>query len=123
MEHKAVSIRPFIGAKNFEVSRSFYRDLGFQEVILGPNFSYFRTEGIGFYLQDAYVKDWIDNSMIFMEVDSVERYYNELLALDLHSKYEGVKLVPTQVLHWGKECFLHDPSGILWHFGEFFHKG
>ncbi|PZO24508.1 MAG: glyoxalase, partial [Flavobacteriaceae bacterium] len=21
---------------------------------------------------------------------------------------------------WGRECFLHDPSGILWHFGEFF---
>jgi len=21
---------------------------------------------------------------------------------------------------WGKECFVHDPSGILWHIGEFF---
>jgi hypothetical protein len=59
MNHKAVSIRPFIGAKNFEISRSFYQDLGFQEAILGNNFSYFHTESIGFYLQDAYVKDWI----------------------------------------------------------------
>jgi hypothetical protein len=59
MNHKAVSIRPFIGAKNFEISRSFYQDLGFQEAILGNNFSYFHTEGIGFYLQDAYVKNWI----------------------------------------------------------------
>jgi len=25
--------------------------------------------------------------------------------------------------YWGKECFLHDPSGILWHFGEFFKAG
>lgn len=119
MQHKAISIRPFIGAKNFQISRHFYQDLGFQEVILEHNFSYFHTEKIGFYLQDAYVKDWIDNSMIFLEVDSVERYYNELLALNLSQKYENVKLVPIQVLHWGKECFLHDPSGILWHFGEF----
>ena len=122
MNHKAVSIRPFIGAKNFEISRKFYQDLEFQEAILGNNFSYFHTEGIGFYLQDAYVKDWIDNSMIFMEVDSVERYYQELLVLNLSSKYEGVRLIPIKTYDWGKECFLHDPSGILWHFGEFSDK-
>lgn len=122
MQHKAISIRPFIGAKNFQISRSFYQDLGFQEVVLGPDFSYFYTEKIGFYLQDAYVKDWIDNSMIFLEVDDTNRYYSELLALDLPKKYEGVRLTPVKELSWGKECFLHDPSGILWHFGEFFHK-
>ena len=65
MEHKAKSIRPFIGARNFEVSRNFYRDLGFEESVLSHNMSYFRTDRLGFYLQDAYVKDWIDNSMIF----------------------------------------------------------
>jgi len=122
MKHNAISIRPFIGAKNFEVSRSFYRDLGFQEVILGHNFSYFKTEGIGFYLQDAYVKDWVDNSMIFLEVDDTDRYYDELLKLNLTQKYDGVRLTPVKVLPWGKECFLHDPSGILWHFGEFSNK-
>lgn len=119
MQHKAKSIRPFIGAKNFELSRNFYRDLGFQESILSPNMSYFKTEGIGFYLQDAYVQDWIDNTMVFLEVDDVSRYWDELSALDLPAKYEGVKLVPIRNLDWGKECFLHDPSGILWHIGEF----
>ena len=122
MNHKALSIRPFIGAKNFEISRKFYQDLGFQEITLENNFSYFKTENIGFYLQDYYVKDWIDNSMIFMEVDSVERYYEQLLALNLPLKYERVRLVPIKTNDWGKECFLHDPSGILWHFGEFFNK-
>ena len=58
MEHKAISIRPFIGAKNFEQSRNFYRDLGFKESILFKNMSYFRTDSVGFYLQDAYVQDW-----------------------------------------------------------------
>ncbi len=120
MEHKAKSIRPFIGAKNFETSRNFYRDLGFEEVVLGPDMSLFKTEGIGFYLQDAYVQDWIDNTMIFLEVDDADRYWNGLLALNLTRKYEGVKLTPIRKYDWGKECFLHDPSGILWHFGEFF---
>ena len=120
MEHKAISIRPFIGAENFELSRSFYRDLGFLESILSNNMSYFKTGGLGFYLQDAYVKDWIDNSMIFLEVDDVDRYWNELLALNLTAKYNRVKLTPIRELDWGKECFMHDPSGILWHFGEFY---
>jgi hypothetical protein len=41
-------------------------------------------------------------------------------ALDLPGKYEGVKLGPMRHEAWGKEFFLHDPSGILCHFGEFF---
>lgn len=119
MQHKATSIRPFIGAKNFEISRSFYRDLGFEESVLSSNMSYFSTAGIGFYLQDAYVKDWIDNTMVFLEVDNVARYWNELSALDLTAKYPTVRLTKIKNLDWGSECFLHDPSGILWHFGEF----
>jgi hypothetical protein len=119
MEHKSKSIRPFIGAKNYELSRNFYRDLGFKENILSSTMSYFNMDGLGFYLQNAYVKDWIDNTMIFMEVNDVKQFWNELLELELTSKYENVKLVPIRELDWGKECFLHDPSGILWHFGEF----
>lgn len=120
MEHKAISIRPFIGAKDFEISRNFYRDLGFQETVLTYNMSVFNTGSIAFYLQDAYVKDWIDNTMIFLEVDNVERYWMELSALNLPARYQTVKLEAVRTEHWGRECFLHDPSGILWHFGEFF---
>lgn len=119
MEHKAKSIRPFIGAKDYEQSRSFYRNLNFKETVLSFNMSYFEADGLGFYLQDYYTKDWIENTMVFMEVDNVNRYYNELLLLDLPCKYAGVKLTPIRLQPWGKECYLHDPSGILWHFGEF----
>ncbi len=118
MEHKSISIKPFIGAKNFELSRNFYRDLGFKESILFPNMSYFKTDGLGFYLQDTY-QEWVDNSMIFLEVEDVGYYWKELLALDLTSRYMGVKLTPIREFDWGKECYLHDPSGILWHIGEF----
>lgn len=120
MEHRAKSIRPFIGAKDFELSRRFYGDLGFKEKILFHNMSLFTTGHLGFYLQAAYVRDWVDNSMIFLEVDNVDRYWDELIALDLSNKYERVRLTPIRKYDWGKECFLHDPSGILWHFGEFF---
>jgi catechol 2,3-dioxygenase-like lactoylglutathione lyase family enzyme len=118
MNHKAQSIRPFIGTKDFQISRSFYKDLGFEETVLDSKFSVFKTGEIAFYLQDYYAKEWIENTMIFLEVDDVDRYYNEFLALNLTGKY-GVKLTPTHHLDWGSECFLHDPSGVLWHFGKF----
>ena len=114
MQQEAISIRPFIGAQNFEVSRNFYRDLGFEEVVLFHNMSLFKTQALGFYLQD-----WVDNTMVFLEVEDVDKYWNELLSLKLTEKYGGVRLTPIRKYDWGKECFLHDPSGILWHFGEF----
>ncbi|MEP3478569.1 MAG: glyoxalase [Fuerstiella sp.] len=119
MQHNAASLRPFIGAQDFELSRRFYADLGFQEHVIDNNMSYFHSEAIGFYLQDAYVKDWIENTMLFMEVDNTDRFWNDLVALDLTTKYSTVRLTPVRIMPWGKECFLHDPSGILWHFGEF----
>ncbi|HRH36687.1 MAG TPA: hypothetical protein PKY12_16585 [Catalimonadaceae bacterium] len=76
-------------------------------------------EGIAFYLQDAYVKDWVDNSMVFMEVRDVDFYYSELQKLNLTASFPNSRLLPVKQQPWGKECFLHDPSGILWHFGSF----
>ena len=122
MNQKTISIRPFIGAKDFDVSRNFYRDLGFEEVVLFPDMSVFKKNEIAFYLQRAYVKDWIDNTMIFSEVEDLDLFWKELVSLNLTDKYEGVRLSPIRNEDWGRECFLHDPSGILWHFGKFSEK-
>ncbi|ROH99637.1 VOC family protein [Chryseobacterium daecheongense] len=122
MKQRMKSARPFIGAENFEISRSFYADLGFEEVVLEPNLSLFKKEEIAFYLQNAYVKDWIDNTMLFVEVEDTDEFWKELQSLNLTEKYENVRLTPVRTMVWGKECFVHDPSGILWHFGEFFIK-
>ena len=113
------SIRTFIGAKNYEISRSFYHDLGFEEKVISEKMSLFTIQGLSFYLQDYYVKDWIENSMVLLEVGDVNRYWNFLQKLDLDKKYEGARLIPIRENDWGKECFLVDPSGVLWHFAEF----
>nr|WP_295924043.1 VOC family protein [uncultured Dyadobacter sp.] len=122
MEHNALSIRPFIGAVDFDTSRNFYRDLGFQETVLTPQMSLFKSGDYGFYLQNAFNRDWIDNTMVFLEVEDVQTFWDALATLDLVAKYKNVRLTPIRVEHWGRECFVHDPSGILWHFGEFFSK-
>ena len=57
--------------------------------------------------------------MIFMEVENFKQFWNELMPLNLTSKYKIIKLVPVRIMKFGKECFVHDPSGNLWHFGQF----
>lgn len=121
MEYNAISIRPFIGSKDFQKSREFYQDLGFSEIKLGFKMSLFQHNKIGFYLQDAFVQDWINNTMIFLQVKDLDKTYHDLFILDLKSKYPEVDLIPIRTEHWGREFFLHDPSGILWHFGAFNH--
>jgi catechol 2,3-dioxygenase-like lactoylglutathione lyase family enzyme len=119
MLQNTVSIRPFIGSKNFTESSNFYKDLGFEEVVLSHNMSLFKTNTIAFYLQDAYVQNWVDNTMVFIEVANVEVFWQNLVSLNLVSKYPTAKIVPVKNLDWGSECFVHDPAGNLWHFGEF----
>src|ERR1700761_9459490 len=103
MKQKAISICPFIGAKDFELSRSFYRTVGFEETTLGESMSVFKKDAIAFYLQHAYVKDWIDNTMVFVEVENADACYDELLALNLPEKYKGARLTPVKKDYWGKE--------------------
>ena len=113
------SIRAFMGSKDYKVSRRFYTDLGFEEIVTSERMSYFHIGAFGLYLQDAYVKDWVDNTMIFFEVVDLEGTLKYIQNLKLTEKYERVKLSKIVCNDWGNEFFLHDPSGILWHFGNF----
>lgn len=115
----AKSIRPFIGTADFDSSRRFYTSIGFKETIISSNMSLFTMDDFGFYLQDAYVKDWIDNTMVFLEVQYLDEYLNHLESLDLTSLFKGAKISKIVENDWGREFFLHDPSGVLWHIGSF----
>lgn len=121
MNSQAKSIRPFIGAKDYETSRAFYRDFGFQEVELSPDMCVYKLEAnIAFYLQKYFVKDWVENTMLFLEVENTEAFRAELLTKDLVKKYPGVRISEIRNESWGREFFVHDPCTILWHIGEFY---
>jgi catechol 2,3-dioxygenase-like lactoylglutathione lyase family enzyme len=114
------SLRPFIGAKDYDVSRAFYRDLGFEEIVISNELSLFTADKFSFYLQNYYQKDWIENTMLFLEVRNVDITFQNLQASALDKKYEGVKLIPIRKEAWGAECFMLDPAGVLIHFGSFY---
>lgn len=112
------SIRPFIGAKDYAISRDFYTKIGFTERVISPDMSLFTLGTVSFYLQDAYVKDWVDNSMLFLEIAELDAYLDHLKSIDI-TGIKGVRLSRIQDNNWGREFFMHDPSGVLWHIGNF----
>lgn len=113
------SIRPFIGAKDYRESLRFYAAFGFTVIPVGDKLTYCRLGDTGFYLQDAYVEDWVDNSMLFLEVEDARATLLEIKAKALPSNFPGVRVSEVVVNDWGMEFFVHDPSGILWHIGTF----
>lgn len=119
MKQEIKSIRTFIGAKDYKTSKSFYLDLGFEEKIIFEKMSFFKIDNFGFYLQDFYVKDWIDNSMVLLEVENLDKFWDFVQRLGLDKKYTGVKLIPIKEEDWGREFLITDPSGVLWHFAEY----
>jgi len=120
MPPESKSIRAFIGSLNFEESRRFYRLLGFQEIEVDPKLSFFSlSDQLSFYLQDYYVKDWVENSMLFWEVEEVTAVRQALLDQQLIQQFPTVRISEIQKHPWGEVCYLHDPSGILWHIGHF----
>jgi len=120
MKYEARNIRSFIGSKDFLESKTFYKELGFQIHEISEKMVLIKVnDELAFYLQDYYVKKWVNNSMLFLEVDDISSCYDDLLERNLHAKYKYVRLSEIKTFEWGRECFLHDPSGNLWHFCEF----
>ena len=120
MTYQSKSIRAFIGARVFEESRQFYSLLGFEEVVIDRKMSLFKVnEHLAFYLQDYYAKEWINNTMLFLEVDDLDRCQEDLLKKNLPARFNTVRFSAIRNEVWGRELFMHDPSGVLWHFGEF----
>lgn len=114
------SLRSFIGAKEYNIAKEFYLELGFEIVEIDSKMCLVKAnDTLCFYLQNAYVKDWINNSMLFLEVEDLDAFYSWVLQKELPKKYHHVRLTDIRKESWGREFFMHDPSGVLWHFGNF----
>ena len=120
MQYSAKSIRSFIGAKDYKVSRQFYKTLGFEEIVISEDMCLFRVnDNLAFYLQDYYSKDWVNNTMIFLEVEDLDMCETDLKSRRLVEQFKHVRISNIKTWDWGREIFMHDPSGVLWHFGKF----
>jgi hypothetical protein len=118
LAHTVKAMRPMVPAKDFEISRRFYVDLGFQPQMLADRLVEMHLGPYSFILQDYYVAQWADNFVFHMLVSDLGAWWDHICALDLPSRY-GVKSPGAPKLEsWGLVAGVIDPSGVLWRISE-----
>lgn len=113
---EAKVIRPFIASLDFEVSKSFYKDLGFTITYDSKDLVILSVKGASFFLQKAYNKVWAENTMVQLVVDDLDEFYK--VASSLIDKYPNTKIKDIFKADYGRTFHLIDPAGVLWHLME-----
>lgn len=111
-------IRPFIPAKDFELSKRFYEALGFEKVLDGE-VAIFNAGSGGFILQRYYQEDWAKNFMMQLMVDDLDAWWAHIESLDLPNRF-GVPAPKAPAMQpWGlRIVYVVDPCGVLWHIAQ-----
>jgi hypothetical protein len=111
-------IRPFLPAKDFELSKRFYETLGFEKVLDGE-VAIFNAGSGGFILQRRFHEGWAENCMMQLMVDDLDAWWAHIEPLDLASKF-GVPAPRAPAMQpWGlRIAYVVDPSGVLWHVAQ-----
>jgi catechol 2,3-dioxygenase-like lactoylglutathione lyase family enzyme len=111
-------MRPFLPAKDFEVSKRFYEALGFEKV-LDSEVAIFKAGSGGFILQRYFQEDWAANFMMQLMVDDLDGWWAHIESLDLTRRF-GVPAPKAPAMQsWGlRVAYVVDPSGVLWHVAQ-----
>ncbi|BAN46589.1 VOC family protein [Metapseudomonas resinovorans] len=114
----SIEIKAFVPAKDYEQSKAFYQDLGFEMCSTSEMVSYFRHGHSAFLLQSFYTKEFAENLMMHLQVKDVEAWWQHVQASGVIERY-GVRAEPPQDQPWRMRDFiLSDPSGVLWRIGQ-----
>jgi uncharacterized glyoxalase superfamily protein PhnB len=115
---RITEIKAFLPAKDFELSKRFYQDLGFTMISDSDGIAYFHHGESSFLLQDFYVKEHADNFMMHLLVEDVDAWWSKLQETGVAAKY-GVKIGPVELQPWRMRDFVvFDPTGVLWRIAE-----
>lgn len=111
-------IKAFVPSKNFDLSKQFYKDLGFTMASEGGGVAYFHFDHVSFLLQDFCAEAFAENFMMHILVHDVDAWWNLVHESGVIEKYNvEVSGIENQPWHMRDFC-LTDPSGVLWRIGQ-----
>jgi catechol 2,3-dioxygenase-like lactoylglutathione lyase family enzyme len=114
-----LALRPFVPAKDYELSRRFYAALNFRATHSDDQVTILKLGAFSFILQNYYVPELADNMMVQILVRDVNAWWRELDAEGLVREFAVKPPRPPALQSWGmKVGFIFDPSGVLWHIAE-----
>jgi uncharacterized glyoxalase superfamily protein PhnB len=109
-------LKAFVPAKDPELSKRFYVDLGFTVNWSNEQIAELQIGSFRFLLQTFYVAEHACNFMMSLQVEDVDAWWEHIQRLDLPKKYPGIMCRPPAMQPWGiRVLYLSDPTGVLWH--------
>lgn len=105
-----IDIKTFIPSKDYEVSLSFYAEIGFRSEYVSEDLTLFENGNCLFFVQRFYNEDLANNFMLQICVADID----DAFELCCSSKYK-TKISPIQPMPWGKVFYLWGPAGELLH--------
>lgn len=106
-------IKVFVPSKDYEVSKSFYSEIGFKPKFVIDDLTLFQNGSCCLYLQRFYNQELADNFMLQVCVADIEEAFNVCSS----SEYK-TRITPIQQETWGKVFYLWGPAGELLHITE-----
>ena len=112
-------IRTFIPSSDFELSKDFYGALGFEVDAIDVNLALLSVGDQAFYLQRYYVKDWAENSMLFLTVADAQACFEQIDALLSGGRFPGARVAaPKREAYGAVVTYMWDPAGVLLHLAQ-----
>ena len=113
-ELESIEIKAFIPARDFDVSKQFYQDIGFTMASDNDGIAYFVHDNCSFLLQDFYDPTLANNFMMHLLVKDVEKWHEQLVSSNIIEKY-SIKVSEVTKQPWGMlDYTMTDPCGVLW---------
>ena len=112
-------VRPFVGAADFALSKAFYEALGWQVEYEDASLALLANGGHRFYLQNAYAKEWVDNTMLHVTVADATAAHAQVRALLDTGGFGGARVAPPKREPYGAlVTYVWDPAGVLLHLAQ-----
>lgn len=109
-------LNAFVPAKNLNLAKQFYLDIGFELVFSNDDIAKFSIGSFSFLLQKFYVKEHSENFMMSIMVEDADLWWEHFEKIGLREKYPSMMLKPPAMQPWGiRVLYLSDPTGVLWH--------
>ncbi len=107
-----LELKAFLPAKDFELSKRFYQELGFSTELLGEDLVCFCHGPSKFLLQRYYSREFAESLQMHLLVEDVDSWWEQ--ANRIITKYGSSPDIP-RTQPWGLRDFTFlDPSGVLW---------
>jgi uncharacterized glyoxalase superfamily protein PhnB len=105
-----------VPARDAELSKKFYTDLGFTINWSNEQIAELQIGEFRFLLQTFYVAEHAGNFMMSLAVEDADAWWEHIEGLELAKKYPGIMCKPPKMQPWGiRVLYLSDPTGVLWH--------